>query len=73
MIHLFRCVLFVALDSLFKSHHVTLVPFSHKSFVQNVSEMTDLRDADEDEYHKQIAAMSITFKAFRYCAASPKK
>lgn len=37
----------------------------YDTIIQNVTEMSGLRDTDDEKYHKTIAAKLLTFKAFR--------
>lgn len=37
----------------------------YDTIIQNVNEMSELRDSEDEEYHKSIAAKLLTFKAFR--------
>ena len=37
-----------------------------RAYAQNVNEMNELRDADDESYHKNVAAKLLTFKAFRF-------
>jgi hypothetical protein len=46
----------------------------YDTIIQNVNEMSELRDSEDEEYHKSIAAKLLTFKAFRFAPfSSPRR